>query len=367
MPNKRKKRFFWPLKVGSNLNNNFKFDILKTFSDPSGRYIVCDIRTDEKLFTLANIYAPTEDPTFFKQVFDHLQDFVCEEIILGGDFNLVLDFKEDKKGGLPRAYQNALKIIHQNCEEPNLIDIWRTMNADKHRYTWRRKKAEIQGRLDFFLISSDLICDINLADIVPGYKTDHSMILLKIALHHNRRGRGFWKLNTSLLKEEEYLNLIKTTIYQTKNEYQSDNSVNPALLWDMIKMKVRKKSIAYATAKNYKSKSREDTLYKEMSGLEKELEENTALSDTQKSLLQPKLDNLRREMEEIIEYRTKGAAMLRSKTRWYNEGEKNTKYFLSLEKRQYKHSTSENEFATTDKEILHECESFFEDLYFSKM
>ena len=58
------------------------------------------------------------------------------------------------------------------------------------------------------------------------YKTDHSMMLLKIALHHNPRGRCFWKLNTSLLKEEEYLNLIKTTIYQTKNEYQSDNSVN---------------------------------------------------------------------------------------------------------------------------------------------
>ena len=282
-------------------NNNFKFDILKTFSDPSGRYIVCDIRTDEKLFTLANIYAPNEDdPTFFKQVFDHLHDFVCEEIILGGDFNLVLDFKEDKKGGLPRTYQTALKIIQQNCEELNLIDIWRTMNADKHRYTWRRKKPEIQCRLDFFLISSDLICDINLADIVPGYKTDHSMILLKIALHHNPRGRGFWKLNTSLLKEEEYLNLIKTTIYKTKNEYQSDNSVNPALLWDMIKMKVREKSIAFATAKNYKTKSREDTLYKEISGLEKELDENTALNDTQKSLLQSKLDNLRREMKKLL-------------------------------------------------------------------
>ena len=244
---------------------------MKTFSDPNRRYIVCDIRTDEKLFTLANIYAPNEDdPTFLKQFFYHLH-FVCEEIILGGDFNLVLDFKEDKKGGLPRTYQNALKIIQQNCEELNLIDIWRTMNVDKHRYTWRRKKPEIQCRVDFFLISSDLICDINLADIVPGYKTDHSMILLKKALHHNPRGRGFWKLNTSLLKEEEYLNLIKTTIYQTKNEYQSDNSVNPALLWDMIKMKVREKSIVYATAKNYKTKSCEDTLYKEMSGLEKEL------------------------------------------------------------------------------------------------
>ena len=264
--------------------------------------------------------------------------------------------------------QNALKIINQNCEELNLTDIWRTLNAGKHRYTWRRKKPEIQCRLDFFLITSNLICDINLADIAPGYKTDHSMILLKVALHHNPRGRGFWKLNTSLLKEEEYLNLIKTTIYQTKSEYQSDSAVNPALLWDMIKMKVREKSISYATARNHKTKLREEILFKEISLLEKELDENTGLSDTQKSLLQTSLDNLKNEMEEIIEYRTKGA-VLRSRTRWYNEGEKNTKYFLNLEKRHYRQGTISRlkKSATTDKEILHECESFFKDLYSSKM
>jgi len=94
------------------------------------------------------------------------------------------------------------------------------------------------------------------------------------------------------LKEEEYLNLIKTTIYPTKNEYQSDNSVSPALLRDMIKMKVREKSIAYAAAKNNKTKSCEDILYKEISDLDKELDKNTALNDTQKSLLRSKLDNL---------------------------------------------------------------------------
>lgn len=91
----------------------------------------------EKLFTLANIYATNEDdPTFFKQVFDHLHDFTCEEIILGGDFNLVLDVKEDKKRGLLRTYQNALIIINQNCKELNLNDIWRMLNTDKDRYTW---------------------------------------------------------------------------------------------------------------------------------------------------------------------------------------------------------------------------------------
>ena len=98
------------------------------------------------------------------------------------------------------------------------------------------------------------------------------------------------------------------------------------------------------------------------------MDENTGLSDTQKSLLQASLDNLKNEMEEIIEYRTKGT-VLRSRTRWYNEGEKNTKYFLNLEKRHYRQGTinrlkkSENDLAATSgKEIVHECESFFKDL-----
>ena len=34
-----------------------------------------------------------------------------KEIILGGDFNLVLNVKEDKKGGITRTHQNALNVV----------------------------------------------------------------------------------------------------------------------------------------------------------------------------------------------------------------------------------------------------------------
>ena len=81
---------------------------------------------------------------------------------------------------------------------------------------------------------------------------------------------------------------------------------------------------------------------------------------------------LKEELEKIIEYRTKGA-ILRSKSRWYNEGEKNTKYFLNLEKRHFKQGTisqlklSDGFFVISDKDILSECESFYKDLYASKI
>lgn len=70
-------------------NNNFNFQISKFYSDPEGRFLVCDSITNGKHLTLQNIYAPNEDKAeFFTSAFNHLLDFKCEEIIFGGDFNL---------------------------------------------------------------------------------------------------------------------------------------------------------------------------------------------------------------------------------------------------------------------------------------
>ena len=74
------------------------------------------------------------------------------------------------------------------------------------------------------------------------------------------------------------------------------------------------------------------------------------------------------EPEEIIMRRTQGA-ILRCKIKWYNEGEKTTKYFLNLEKRHFKLNTinqlkiNEHEFVTSDSKILAKCETFYKELY----
>ena len=41
---------------------------------------------------------------FFERFHDHLRDFQCDDIIIGGDFNLVLDIDIDKKGGLAKTH-----------------------------------------------------------------------------------------------------------------------------------------------------------------------------------------------------------------------------------------------------------------------
>ena len=83
------------------------------------------------------------------------------------------------------------------------------------------------------------------------------------------------------------------------------------------------------------------------------------------------LETKKRELKTKIEHQTKGA-ILRSKSRWYNEGEKDTKHFFNLEKRHCKQGTisqlkiNDKDLVYKDKEILHEGESFYRNLYSSK-
>ena len=351
-------------------NNNFDLQVLRSYLDPNGRFIICDITANKKCMTIATLYAPNDDdPNFFLDFFDHLNDFQCDEIAIGGDFNLVLELYMDKKGGLAKTHTESVKTLKDFCAQFDLLDVWRILNPDTRRYTWQRKRPEIQCRLDFFLITESLMCNIKSANISTGYKTDHSLIEIKIATHSNMRGPGFWKLNTSLLTEIDFVNQIRAVIKNTQEEYKNDSSVDDALMWEMIKLKIREHSLKYSAVKKAKTSRDEEELEKEINSMQRLIESSNLEEKDKKGILDA-LDTKRLELEKIIEYRTKGS-ILRARCRWHNEGEKNTKYFLNLEKRHYKQGVisqlklgNEN-FVTTDKEILSECETFYKCLYSS--
>ena len=70
----------------------------------------------------------------------------------------------------------------------------------------------------------------------------------------------------------------------------------------------------------------------------------------------------------MVIYKTQGS-IIRSRTRWYNEREKNTKYFFKLEKRHSKTirnlKIDDNITLNTDEEILNEAKRFYQALYAS--
>ena len=92
--------------------------------------------------------------------------------------------------------------------------------------------------------------------------------------------------------------------------------------------------------KSHASNRRSIFLEKEILALERKLEENNPL-EPHKEIVQTELRIKKQQLEEIISYKTQGA-IIRSKVKWYNEGERSTKYFHSLEKRHLNSKTIRN-------------------------
>ena len=71
----------------------------------------------------------------------------------------------------------------------------------------------IQGSLiRLFLVSNNLADMITKAAIIPGYRSDNSIIEINVTTCKFTSGKGVWKLNTSLLKDSDFLTLVNKTI-----------------------------------------------------------------------------------------------------------------------------------------------------------
>ena len=81
---------------------------------------------------------------------------------------------------------------------------------------WHSANGKIQCRLDYFSISQPLNGFVNNTEIAPGFKTDHWLVQLSLIKENQPRGKGFWKFNSSLLSDMDYVNAIKSEIKETE-------------------------------------------------------------------------------------------------------------------------------------------------------
>ena len=222
----------------------------------------------------------------------------------------------------------VIQEINTLCDSYNLSDIWRNLNNDNQCFTWRTKSFKIQCRLDLFLVSQELIQLAKKCDIVHAPESDHSAVSLVLQSNHlnQKRGPGFWKFNTALLKDEAYVTALKRNIPILKEKYNEIHDLG--LKWDLIKMEIRGFKIKYSRRKAKKHRDEEKLLHKKGNDLQARAENNP---HNRNNLLE--LQRAGSQLKKVMLTQTKGA-ILRSKVlvRWHEEGERNAKYFYSLEK-----------------------------------
>ena len=71
-------------------------------------------------------------------------------MIWGGDWNLVLNPDIDYMNYKNINNKRAQEIVLDIKEELELSDVWREINPEIRRFTWRRPTPFQQSRLDFF-------------------------------------------------------------------------------------------------------------------------------------------------------------------------------------------------------------------------
>ena len=109
--------------------------------------------------------------------------------------------------------------------------------------------------------------NVKRAEIRCSVAPDHKSIFLGIELKSDlKRGLGTWKFNNTLLDDKNYVDIIRFLYPQILEKYKDVE--NKQLLWELIKMEIRSKTISYSKGKRCELRKREVAIQNELEELD---------------------------------------------------------------------------------------------------
>ena len=220
-----------------------------------------------------------------------------------------------------------------------------------------------QRKLDYFFVSESFQDSVHEVEILTGIQSDHSPIRIQCrSLEEERRGPSHWKFNNSLLLDSEYIELANSEISDLLDPMTLQTS-DPRVKWEFFKYNIRKLTIKYSKERAKHRRESRANLGKRVKFYEDNLNSN---SD---DLFLKEYQDAKVELETMYNHITEGI-IIRSRCDWYKLGEKSSRYFLGLEKRNktkthLRKLVTGNEVneITDPKHIRSELKSFYSNLY----
>ena len=287
-------------------------------------------------------------------------------LIIGGDLNDTLS-SMDKILFLNKV-KSPVFGLKQLIKPFKLLDIWRIKHPNLKQFTWKRKHNNREAsRIDLFLIQPEINPLISSCDIRPAFirYTDHLAISIKLSSNSNDRGPGTFKLNNGIfLENTDYQNLIENLITRFKNNINQYKDIGCA--WDVFKNTVREKTINVCKSESQKRKSEIKVLEQKLKSLN--VRKDNLCGDLENNVVKQKNYEIEENLENLFFVKARGAE-IRSRVQWIEQGEKNTKYFLGLEKTRQTRKTinllnDENGVISRQQtKILQLSKSYYENIY----
>ena len=326
------------------------------------RFIISEIKRGESKITVINAYAPCDEREkilFLEELTEAIFRNVSNtnEIVCLGDFNIVANNKTDIISG-NKHKEHIVQKFKEWFLALNLFDAWRECHPLEKQYTWCRQS--IARRLDYIFVGETLKTKIDECEIINFGLSDHKLVKCRIINNKQKSYNSFYKLNTTLLEDQNYINMIKDFIASFNNK---ENGLNPHLNWELLKAEIKGISQQFSAYKESNKRNEENTIRHELRRLEEEFIDNPndLKKINERIQLQKKL--------EIHELQKTRGAQIRAKIKWIEEGEKSTNFFLNLERSRQERNTIQKltkgngETLTSDTDIIQEFKKHYENIY----
>lgn len=137
---------------------------------------------EDALFILGNIYGYcllSQNSKLLEEldsVLNELSKYPVAKVILGGDFNMVMDNQLDRCP--PKLTPNKKKTNWLYEKAGSNWYMEKKKNTSLKTYTWSNRSHTLQSWIDFWLISADLEPSIESCTVSPAVLTDHKAISL---------------------------------------------------------------------------------------------------------------------------------------------------------------------------------------------
>ena len=324
-------------------NRNLQHESIREFTSNNGNYVLLQCKIGTDTYLIGSIYGPNRDePQFYEHIGELLENVDSDHIIIGGDFNFIIDADNDCFGYVHENNVNARNKFISVCNKHGLIDVWRQHNPNEQQFTWLKSTPKKGARLDMFFVSSHLSSLCNDLQIIPGYRTDHNMITMCVQVGESQRGPGIWKFNESLLNDEEYVRVVDECIDRQIEQYSLPIysysflsstcnykdikfNINDDLFYETLLMMIRGETVRYSKRKAKRLKEKEKELITQIAHA------HSTFSKDRSELNASRLEEYKEKLENVRKPHINGL-IVRSRTRWHEDGEKSSKYFLGLEK-----------------------------------
>ena len=292
------------------------------------RVLISKIPFNNESMFIINIYSPCNEKEkilFIKNLENIIKQNIpldqLENIICMGDFNIVRDNTWDVVAGKPHPIR-IVNLFNKFIEHMSLHDVWRENNQNIKTYTWSNGKTVSNSarRLDYIFLGNMLTQFSSEQNIQYIGFTDHRLVSIVLTPISQKKGSVIFKINTSLFKDKHYVKLIIDCIENSKIEY---SHLNSQLLWEMIKINIRETTQQYSRFFTRMKIDEKIIISERLNSLENEYIRNPTICE--------ELSVLRKKHEILLIEETK-ATSNRAGIKWIQEGEKNNKHFLGLEK-----------------------------------